>query len=100
MSKQHQLKALIIRYQQGKCSPEEIQELRTMLAAPENTELLEELYDSLPDGLLDDNLLQQKADIYQQILQDERVRRKVKESGSIHKDRKSTRLNSSHVKIS
>jgi len=85
MSKQHQLKALIIRYQQGKCSPEEIQELRTMLAAPENTELLEELYDSLPDGLLDDNLLQQKADIYQQILQDERVRRKVKESGSIHK---------------
>src|SRR5690606_16552126 len=85
MSKQHQLKALIIRYQQGKCSREEIQELRTMLAAPENIEFLEELYDSLPDGLLDDNLLQQKADIYQQILLDERVRRKVKESGSVHK---------------
>lgn len=85
MSKQHQLKALIIRYQQGKCSPEEIQELRTMLAAPENTELLEELYDSLPDGLLEDNLLQQKAGIYQQILQDGRVRRKIGESVSTPK---------------
>src|SRR5690606_40827131 len=77
MSNEPQLKELIIRYQQGKCSEEEMQRLRTMLADSKNTELLKELYDTLPEGFPDDKLFQRKAGIYQQILDDKRVRRKV-----------------------
>lgn len=86
MSNEPQLKELIIRYQQGKCSEEEMQRLRTMLADSKNTELLKELYDTLPEGFPDDKLFQRKAGIYQQILNDKRVRRKVAdESVSIRK---------------
>lgn len=75
MSKQQQLKELIIRYQQGKCNEEEIEQLRTLVRGAENPELLEEVYDMLPEGFLDDQLFQHKATIYQQILHDERIRR-------------------------
>lgn len=75
MSKQHQLKELIVRYQQGECSKEEIEQLRSMLQETDNTELVEEVYDILPEGFLGDKLLWHKATLYQQILHDERVRR-------------------------
>lgn len=74
MSKQHQLKELIERYQQGKCSDKDLQQLRTLLREEENPELLEEVYDMLSETSVDDALFQHKEGIYQQILDDHRIR--------------------------
>lgn len=74
MSKQEQLKKIIIRYQQGKCNEEEIAQLRALLQEMENPGLLEEVYDILPEAIFEDKRPPRKAAIYQQVINDERVR--------------------------
>jgi len=74
MSKQQQLKELIKRYQQRKCSEEDIAQLRTLLQEMENPGLLEEVYDILPEAFFEDERPLRKAAIYQQVINDERIR--------------------------
>lgn len=74
MSKQYQLKELIIRYQQGKCNEEDIAQLRALLQEIENPGLLEEVYDILPEAFFEDKRPLRKAAIYRQVINDERVR--------------------------
>lgn len=74
MSKLQQLKILIIQYQEGKCSKEEIEQLRAWLREPESTELLEKVCDMLPETASDKYLLFKKTDVYLKVMNDERVR--------------------------
>lgn len=77
MSKLQQIKKLIIRYQEGKCSREEVNQLRAWFRDPENQELLEKVYDSLPEIGDSKDLSLKKSAVYRQVMADERVRRSV-----------------------
>ncbi len=81
MSKLQQLKILIIRYQEGKCSKEEIEQLRTWLRESESPELLERVYDELPEKATQKELSFRKTAIYQKIMNDARVRPALTSTG-------------------
>lgn len=74
MNEQYPLKRFIQRYQEGKCSKEELEQFRVWLGKPENRQLLEETYDTLSKGPLEDLLSSRKAAIYRQVMHDERIR--------------------------
>lgn len=80
MSKLQQIKELIIRYQEGKCSREDVNQLRAWFRDPENQELLEKVYDSLPEIDTSKDLSLKKSAIYRQVMADERIRRIVHHS--------------------
>ncbi|NGM62078.1 FecR family protein [Sphingobacterium sp. SGG-5] len=72
MSNHEQLKELIIRYHQGRCSVEEVTLLRSLLHDPDNQYILEDIYDDLPE----ENIISspnRKEDLYKQIIHDPRI---------------------------
>lgn len=75
MNKQHRLKELIILFQEGNCSEEELQELKDFLRETDAPHILEEVYDVLPDVDTNEPLNTHKTEILSQIFRDERVQK-------------------------
>jgi len=74
MNNQEELKILIDRYHQGKCSPEELERLRVILLDPQQQALLDEVYELLSDDNSAEQLLRnRKKEIYEQLLRDPRM---------------------------
>lgn len=73
MANHKELKELIERYHQGKCSPKEIEQLRSFLQDPGKESVVQELYDLLPEQPAEETLIDGKWRIYTQLMNDVRI---------------------------
>jgi len=77
MRNQHQVKEIIERYHQGKCTAEELEILKELLSNHTKQALLEDVYDELDEVTVDDALRAGKDQLLHRIVNDPRIAKQI-----------------------